>query len=100
MKVCLAILGCFISVFVSAQAPYWQQQVNYTIGVVLDDKVHSLTGTEEIEYINNSPDKLDFIWFHLWPNAYKNETTAFAKQLFRDNEGKKRWEKNEGQGIH
>jgi aminopeptidase N len=98
MKVCLAILGCFISVFVSAQAPYWQQQVNYTIGVALDDKVHSLTGTEEIEYINNSPDKLDFIWFHLWPNAYKNERTAFAKQLFRDDEGKKRWEKMRDKG--
>jgi hypothetical protein len=26
------------------------------------------------------PDTLRYIWFHLWPNAYKNTETAFAKQ--------------------
>ena len=31
-------------------------------------------------YKNNSPDELSFIWFHIWPNAYKNDSTAFAKQ--------------------
>ncbi len=34
-------------------------------------------------YKNNSPDTLRFIWFHLWPNAYKNTETAFAKQRER-----------------
>src|SRR5919112_1844977 len=64
----------------NAQKAYFQQEVNYTISVTLDDQAHALTATEEIEYINNSPDQLTFIWFHLWPNAYKNNTTAFAKQ--------------------
>jgi hypothetical protein len=59
---------------------YWQQTVNYTINVKLDDEKHFLHGQESIEYINNSPDELTFIWFHLWPNAYKNNGTAFAKQ--------------------
>src|SRR5687767_6211763 len=59
---------------------YWQQEVNYNIAVTLDDQHHSLTGTEEIEYINRSPHELTFIYFHLWPNAYKNNTTAFARQ--------------------
>ena len=35
---------------------YWQQQVNYTIDVTLNDKEHTLDGFEKIEYINNSPD--------------------------------------------
>ncbi|MCK7473948.1 MAG: hypothetical protein MZV49_11405 [Rhodopseudomonas palustris] len=35
---------------------------------------------EEIEYINNSPNELEYIYFHLWPNAYKNGETALAKQ--------------------
>lgn len=60
---------------------YFQQEVNYTISVTLDDKEHMLYGQESFEYINNSPDALEFIYIHLWPNAYKNGKTALAKQL-------------------
>jgi Peptidase family M1 domain len=65
----------------AAQPAYWQQQVNYKIDVSLNDKEHTLTGFEKIEYLNNSPDTLSFIWFHLWPNAYKNDKTAFTDQM-------------------
>ncbi|MEQ1675170.1 MAG: M1 family metallopeptidase [Chitinophagaceae bacterium] len=64
----------------AASSQYWQQQVNYTIDVSLNDKEHTLTGFERIEYFNHSPDTLKFIWFHLWPNAYKNDKTAFTDQ--------------------
>lgn len=68
----------------SAQkVPYFQQEVNYSIDVKLDDKNHLLTGFETFEYINNSPDELAFLYIHLWPNAYKNRSTALAKQLAR-----------------
>ena len=63
------------------QNNYWQQQVNYNIAVALNDKNHSLDAIAKISYINNSPDTLKFIWFHLWPNAYKNDKTAFSEQL-------------------
>ncbi|MBL0272175.1 MAG: hypothetical protein IPQ06_03685 [Chitinophagaceae bacterium] len=63
---------------------YWQQQVNYTIDVSLNDTNNSLTGFENIEYINHSPDTLKYIWFHLWPNAYKNDKTAFSDQLLEN----------------
>lgn len=70
-----------LSVFqLAAQTGYWQQEVNYRIEVELDDEKHFLYGFEEIEYINNSPDELEFLYFHLWPNAYKDNKTAFAKQ--------------------
>lgn len=62
---------------------YWQQEVNYTIRVQLDDQQHTLTAAEEIEYINHSPDQLTYIYVHLWPNAYQNTNTALAKQLVR-----------------
>ena len=39
-----------------------------------------MSAFETIEYINNSPDELSFIYFHLWPNAYDNNNTALAKQ--------------------
>ena len=78
---------------------YWQQQVNYKINVALNDKNHTLKGFLDLEYINHSPDTLNFIWFHLWPNAYKNETTAYAKQIFRDAEGAKRWREMKDKGF-
>ena len=59
---------------------YWQQEVNYTIDITLVDAAHLITGNVSIEYINHSPDTLQFIWFHLWPNAYKNTATAYAIQ--------------------
>src|SRR5450432_2129954 len=62
-------------------APYWQQEVNYTIDVSLNSAEHVLDGFARIQYINRSPDTLSFIWFHLWPNAYKNDQTAFSEQL-------------------
>lgn len=62
------------------QAPYWQQQVNYKIDVTLNDKNHTLDGFVKMDYTNHSPDTLNFIWFHLWPNAYKNDRTAFTDQ--------------------
>lgn len=67
-----------------AQDKYWQQQVNYTIDVRLNDSTHSLEGFAKIEYINNSPDTLHYIWFHVWPNAYKNDKTAFSDQLLEN----------------
>jgi hypothetical protein len=68
----------------NCQLNYWQQEVNYTIEVSLNDKDHTLNGFEKIEYINNSPDTLKFIWFHIWPNAYKNDKTAFSDQLLEN----------------
>ena len=59
---------------------YWQQKLQYQIRVRLDDSLHMLYGEEQVVYQNNSPETLTYIWFHLWPNAYKNEKSAFAKQ--------------------
>jgi hypothetical protein len=64
-----------------APAPYWQQEVHYDIHVTLNDKDHTLNGSETVRYINHSPDTLAFIWFHLWPNAYKDKGTALYQQL-------------------
>ena len=77
-EIVLSLLTLF-SITLSAQ-DYFQQQVNYNINVELDDENHFLIGNEIIEYTNNSPDDLDILWFHIWPNAYKNNTTALSKQ--------------------
>lgn len=49
----------------------------------MDPVNKTLQGFESIHYTNNSPDTLQFIWFHLWPNAYKNDKTAFSEQLLK-----------------
>jgi len=63
---------------------YFQQDVAYKIDVKLDDKTHELNAFETIEYTNNSPQELAFIYFHIWPNAYDNNSTALAKQYLLD----------------
>jgi len=73
----------------AASQDYFQQEVNYKIQVTLVDSRHELNGFESVEYINNSPDTLRFLFFHLWPNAYSNNNTALAKEIFaRDGKGK------------
>ena len=67
-----------------SQTGYFQQEVDYKIRVSLNDSLHQLKGDIEITYSNNSADTLEGIYLHLWPNAYKNNTTAFAKQQLRD----------------
>ncbi len=63
---------------------YFQQEVNYTINVTLDDVKNELSANETLVYKNNSPTPLPFIYMHLWANAYKNNTTPLAKQLLED----------------
>jgi hypothetical protein len=99
MKRLIIAIACFTTVSVSAQDNYWQQRINYKINVSLDDKNHSLKGSEELDYTNNSPDVLNYIWFHLWENAYKNDSTAFAKQLIRDKKGMARLKKFKDRGF-
>jgi hypothetical protein len=73
----------FISTYTFAQKPYWQQKVNYVIDVTLNDKEKTVDAFERITYVNNSSDTLQYIWFHVWPNAYKNDKTAFSEQLLK-----------------
>ncbi len=84
-KLRLAILFFFFFTNVYPQGnTYWQQQVDADIKVILNDREHLLNGEIKMNYQNNSPDTLRFIWIHLWPNAYKNDRTAFSDQLLEN----------------
>ncbi len=63
----------------------WQQHVSYKIDASLNDMQNSISAFESIIYTNNSPNQLNEIYFHLWPNAYRNTQTAFAKQQLENN---------------
>ncbi|HBP22681.1 MAG TPA: aminopeptidase, partial [Planctomycetes bacterium] len=48
---------------------YWQQQVDYRIEASLDEEKHRITGRERIDYRNNSPDVLRYLWVQLDQNT-------------------------------
>ena len=72
--------------FATQAQTHWQQVVNYTIDVRLDDVADVLHAEETFVYHNNSPVALDTIWMHLWPNAYRDKRTALCEQLDRTGE--------------
>jgi len=53
---------------------YWQQQANYQISVELDDETQQIRGEEQIEYINHSPDPLNYLWVQLDQNVRQKES--------------------------
>jgi hypothetical protein len=79
----MAGLACLIVLPASGQTNAWQQLVNHTIEVTLDDQHHRLHGGIRTEYVNHSPDTLRHLWIHVWPNAYANGKTALAQQQLR-----------------
>ena len=44
----------------------------------------SLDAQMNLVYTNHSPDTLTFIWFHIWPNAYRNDRTFYSEQLLEN----------------
>ncbi len=50
---------------------YWQQHVDYTMEVDMNVDNFQYTGTQELEYTNNSPDTLDRVFYHLFFNAFQ-----------------------------
>ncbi|MBN2892636.1 MAG: M1 family metallopeptidase [Bacteroidales bacterium] len=87
-KTILFLISILLSVVLFSQEKYFQQQVNFNIKTELNPVENTLTSFETITYINNSPDTLEFIYFHLWPNAYKNRKTALSKQMAFQGDGK------------
>ncbi|PUB28131.1 hypothetical protein C8J95_10875 [Elizabethkingia sp. YR214] len=57
---------------------YWQNHANYVLNVTLDDTQNLFTGSAEVQYTNNSPDELKFIWFQLDQNLFKKESRGSA----------------------
>ncbi|MEI9947062.1 MAG: M1 family metallopeptidase [Chitinophagaceae bacterium] len=57
---------------------YWQNKADYSINCTLDTLKHGVSGTVEINYTNNSPDNLKFLWLQLDQNIYRKDSRASA----------------------
>ncbi|MDX1828193.1 MAG: M1 family metallopeptidase [Lutibacter sp.] len=57
---------------------YWQNQANYKVQVALDTTTNIISGKVEIDYHNNSPVALPFVWLQLDQNIAKPDSRAAA----------------------
>lgn len=73
---CTVIVTCSF-----AQPERWQQRIKYNIFTNVEDSENKLIGTEKIEYINNSPDTLNKIFFHLYWNAFKPNSSMDIRSI-------------------
>ena len=58
---------------------YYQQKVDYSMNIELDDKKKKLYGEQSITYYNNSPDDLEYLWIQLDQNIRKKDAPALEK---------------------
>jgi len=54
-----------------AQGSSWQQRVQYKMDVKMNVQTNRFSGTQQLEYWNNSPDTLDKLFYHLYFNAFR-----------------------------
>lgn len=57
---------------------YWQNRADYKINVHLDTAVQRISGQVSINYKNNSPDQLGFLWLQLDQNIYRKDSRSEA----------------------
>ena len=97
----ILLFYCSLSIvnYSFSQQSYFQQTVNYNIKVSLVDTSNELNAFETIDYYNNSSFELHEIYFHLWPNAYKNDKTAWAKQQVENGSTKFYYSKESDRGY-
>lgn len=63
---------------------YWQQKVDYTINAKLDEKRRRINASETIQYHNNSPDTLKYLWLHLDQNRFRSDSLSVRSASFGD----------------
>jgi len=74
LKVFLSFLACSFCLVISyaqGNQAYWQQAVDYAMEVTMDVETYRYTGSQTLEYTNNSPDTLNRVFYHMYFNAFQ-----------------------------
>jgi hypothetical protein len=94
----LAIVG-LVNEGANAQSTRWQQSIAYKMNVQLDVTSNIISGTQDIKYVNNSPDTLFRLFFHTYWNAFKPGSSMDVRsqelgkiQLSTNRDGSPRWD--------
>ena len=81
------LVAFFIQLLPFTAQTYFQQHVSYVIDVRLDDSLHTLLAHEQLTYVNHSNTTLQYIYFHLWPNAYQPKSHLDKQLLLNEKKG-------------
>lgn len=57
---------------------YWQNRADYTLRARLDEENDRIEGAVQIEYTNNSPEDLTFVWLQLDQNLFRSTSIGQA----------------------
>ena len=88
-KSILAICGLALALSAQAQDNLWQQQADYQMNVTMNVKNFQYKGVQKVTYINNSPDTLTTVFFHLYFNAFQPNSEMDANlQTLPDPDGR------------
>ena len=88
-KSILAICGFALALSAQAQDNHWQQQADYQMNVTMNVKNFQYKGIQKVTYINNSPDTLTTVFFHLYFNAFQPNSEMDANlQTLPDPDGR------------
>ncbi|MFZ1529633.1 MAG: M1 family metallopeptidase [Ferruginibacter sp.] len=70
-KASLLFFSFLLFTFSHAQPSRWQQRVKYVMDIDMNVETNRFTGKQKLEYWNNSPDKLNKVFYHLYWNAFQ-----------------------------
>lgn len=57
---------------------YWQNSADYKINASLNPEKKELTASQEVDYVNNSPDEMSFLWMQLDQNLFSKTSRGNA----------------------
>jgi len=73
----------------SAQPERWQQRINYEMNIDMDAARHQYRGDMRMTYMNNSPDTLNKVFYHLYFNAFQpNSMMDVRSRTIEDADGR------------
>lgn len=67
----ISLVSTLLMVTANAQSNRWQQRVKYNMNIDMNIVNNRFTGTQQLEYSNNSPDALTKVFYHLYFNAFQ-----------------------------
>ncbi len=75
----ILILNFLFFTAANAQPGRWQQRVKYTMNIDVDTLSNRFNGNQKLEYSNNSDEKLDKVFYHLYWNAFQPNSNMDAR---------------------
>ena len=88
-----AVLALMLPALLAAQLA--KPVASYDLKASLDVKTRIIHGTETLIWLNDSPDNVPSLRFHLYMNAFKNEKSTFMREsggrVRGDNPAKRDW---------